>query len=126
MVRMMVEMTVWTVKFKMGDFEGHSKYVAVGDERGRIYVFVRNGDVAIELPMVSESPITAMVSYMSIYKNETLLVSGHKNGAILMHRDLGGIQWRGFEFDFHGTCCGICGHETVTDFSIGIASCWED
>ncbi|KAE8652103.1 uncharacterized membrane protein At1g75140 [Cucumis sativus] len=68
------------------DFEGHSKYVAVGDERGRIYVFVRNGDVAIELPTVPGSPVTAMLSYMSIYKNETLLVTGHKNGAILMHR----------------------------------------
>ncbi|KGN62589.1 uncharacterized membrane protein At1g75140 [Cucumis sativus] len=68
------------------DFEGHSKYVAVGDERGRIYVFVINGDVAIELPTVPGSPVTAMLSYMSIYKNETILVTGHKNGGILMHR----------------------------------------
>ncbi|XP_022951526.1 uncharacterized membrane protein At1g75140-like isoform X1 [Cucurbita moschata] len=68
------------------DFEGHSKYVAVGDERGRVYVFMRNGDVAVELRTVSDSPITSMLSYMSVYKNETLLVTGHKNGAILMHR----------------------------------------
>ncbi|XP_038885478.1 uncharacterized membrane protein At1g75140-like [Benincasa hispida] len=74
------------------DFEGHSKYVAVGDEKGRIYVFVRNGDVAIELPTVSESPITAMLSYTSIYKNETLLVTGHNNGAILMHRIWEGLN----------------------------------
>ncbi|KAG7029374.1 putative membrane protein, partial [Cucurbita argyrosperma subsp. argyrosperma] len=68
------------------DFEGHSKYVAVGDETGRIYVFVRNGDVAVELRTMSGSPITAMLSYMSIYKNETLLVTGHESGAISMHR----------------------------------------
>lgn len=68
------------------DFEGLSKYVAVGDERGRVYVFLRNGDVLVEFYTRSDSPITAMLSYMSVYKNESVVVTGHKNGVILMHR----------------------------------------
>ncbi|KAJ7958051.1 WD40-repeat-containing domain protein [Quillaja saponaria] len=78
------------------DYEGLSKYVAVGDERGRVYVFLRNGDVLVEFYTLSESPITAMVSYMSVYKNESVLVTGHRNGAILMHRiweGLSGEDW---------------------------------
>ncbi|KAL5558074.1 hypothetical protein UlMin_034285 [Ulmus minor] len=68
------------------DYEGLIKYVAVGDERGSVYVFSRNGDVLVQYHTLSESPITAMVSYMSVYKNETFVVTGHKNGALLMHR----------------------------------------
>ncbi|KAF3446295.1 hypothetical protein FNV43_RR11474 [Rhamnella rubrinervis] len=68
------------------DYEGQSKYFAVGDERGRVYVFLKNGDVAVEYYTLSDSPITAVVSYLSVYKNESFLVTGHSNGAILMHR----------------------------------------
>ncbi|PON40470.1 Guanine nucleotide-binding protein, beta subunit [Parasponia andersonii] len=68
------------------DYEGLSKYVAVGDERGTVYVFLRNGDVVVQHHTLSDSPITAMVSYMSFYKNESFVVTGHKNGAILIHR----------------------------------------
>lgn len=68
------------------DYEGLSKYVAVGDERGTVYVFLRNGDVLVQHHTLSDSPITAMVSYMSVYKNESFVVTGHKNGAILIHR----------------------------------------
>ncbi|KAG2666599.1 hypothetical protein I3760_15G071200 [Carya illinoinensis] len=68
------------------DFEGLSKYVAVGDDRGRIYVFLRNGDVLVEFYTMSETPITAILSYMSVNKNESVVVTGHQNGAILMHR----------------------------------------
>ena len=68
------------------DYEGLSKYVAVGDERGRVYVFLRNGDVLAEFYTSSDSPITTMLSYMSVSKNESILVTGHKNGAILVHR----------------------------------------
>ncbi|KAI4316802.1 hypothetical protein L6164_024745 [Bauhinia variegata] len=67
------------------DYEGLSKYVAVGDERGRVYVFLRNGDVLIEFYTSLESPITTMVSYSSVHKNESIVVTGHENGAILMH-----------------------------------------
>ncbi|KAG4962387.1 hypothetical protein AAZX31_14G073600 [Glycine max] len=68
------------------DHEGLSKYVAVSDERGRVYVFTRNGDVLVEFDTSLESPITAMVSYTSVYKNESFVVTGHQNGEILMHR----------------------------------------
>lgn len=69
-----------------GDFEGLVKYVAVGDDVGRVYVLSRNGDVSVEFYTKSESPITAILSYLSIYKNESILVTGHENGLILMHR----------------------------------------
>lgn len=68
------------------DHEGLSKYVAVSDERGRVYVFLRNGDVLVEFHTSLESPITAMVSYTSTHKNESFLVTGHGNGEILIHR----------------------------------------
>jgi len=68
------------------DHEGLSKYVAVGDERGRVYVFLRNGDVLVEFDTLVESSITAMVSYTSVYKNESFVVTGHQNGEILLHR----------------------------------------
>lgn len=68
------------------DNEGFTKYVAVGDERGRVYVFLRNGDVLLEFYTSMASPITAMVSYTSARKNESVVVTGHSNGAILIHR----------------------------------------
>lgn len=68
------------------DYEGLSKYVAVGNERGRVYVFLRNGDVLVEFDTRLESPVTAMVSYMSVYKNESILVTGHKSGVISVHK----------------------------------------
>ncbi|XP_062101643.1 uncharacterized membrane protein At1g75140 [Humulus lupulus] len=68
------------------DYEGLSKYVAVGDERGTVYVFLRNGDVLVQHHSLSDSPITAMVSYLSVNKNESYVVTGHKDGAILIHR----------------------------------------
>ncbi|KMT02543.1 hypothetical protein BVRB_9g202300 [Beta vulgaris subsp. vulgaris] len=68
------------------DYEGSSKYIAVGDDRGRVYVFLRNGDVLLEFYTLSHSPVTAMLSYMSAYMNESVLVTGHSNGIILAHR----------------------------------------
>lgn len=68
------------------DYEGHSKYVAVGDDKGRVFVFLRNGDVSVEFYTMSELPVTAMVSYVSVYKNESVLVTGHENGVILIHK----------------------------------------
>lgn len=78
------------------DHEGLSKYVAVSDEKGRVYVFLRNGDVLVEFDTLMESPITAMVSYTSAYKNESFVVTGHGNGEILIHRvweGSGGDDW---------------------------------
>ncbi|XP_058084956.1 uncharacterized membrane protein At1g75140-like [Magnolia sinica] len=68
------------------DYEGFSKYVAVGDERGRVYIFLSNGDVLVEFNTLSDSPVTSMLSYMSIWKNESFLVTGHRDGAVLVHR----------------------------------------
>ncbi|KAJ0085628.1 hypothetical protein Patl1_09117 [Pistacia atlantica] len=68
------------------DYEGHSKYIAVGDDKGRVYVFLRNGDISVEFYTMCDSPITAMVSYLAVYKNESVVVTGHQNGVILIHR----------------------------------------
>ncbi|CAH8364006.1 unnamed protein product [Eruca vesicaria subsp. sativa] len=68
------------------DHEGLSKYFAVGDSSGSLYVFLRNGDVLVEFFTTCDSPITAMVSYMSVYKNESFVVTGHQSGVILLHR----------------------------------------
>ncbi|KAL1216677.1 putative membrane protein [Cardamine amara subsp. amara] len=68
------------------DYEGLSKYFAVGDSSGRLFVFLRNGDVLVEFFTTCDSPITSMVSFMSVYKNESFLVTGHQSGVILLHR----------------------------------------
>ncbi|KAJ0257381.1 F18 [Hirschfeldia incana] len=68
------------------DFEGSSKYFAIGDSRGRVYVFLRNGDVLVEFFTTVDSPVTAMVSYLSMFKNSSFVVTGHQNGAVLFHR----------------------------------------
>ncbi|XP_022845099.1 uncharacterized membrane protein At1g75140-like [Olea europaea var. sylvestris] len=73
------------------DFEGLSKYVAVGDDKGKVYVFLRNGDVSVEFDALSDlqlqsSMITSMVSYLSVYKNESIIVSGYESGLVFMHR----------------------------------------
>ncbi|CAI0436204.1 unnamed protein product [Linum tenue] len=67
-------------------YEGVSKYVAVGDDRGKVYVFLRNGDVLAEFDTTVDSPVTAIVSYLAMYKNESVLVTGHHNGEISRHK----------------------------------------
>ncbi|XP_073295330.1 uncharacterized membrane protein At1g75140-like [Primulina huaijiensis] len=72
------------------DFEGMSKYFAVGDDKGKVYVFLRSGDVSVQFDTHSEleesSPVSAMVSYLSVTKNESMIVTGHENGVIVIHR----------------------------------------
>ncbi|CAN1323454.1 Uncharacterized membrane protein At1g75140 [Linum perenne] len=68
------------------DSEGLSKYIAVGDDRGKVYVFLRSGDVLAEFDTLVDSPVTAIVSYLSVYKNESVVVTGHQNGEILGHK----------------------------------------
>ncbi|KAL1566185.1 hypothetical protein AAHA92_01819 [Salvia divinorum] len=82
------------------DFEGLSKYFAVGDDKGKLYLFLRSGEVALEFEAFPEgekpSPISAVVSYLSLHKNETMIVTGHENGAIVMHRvweTFSGDEW---------------------------------
>lgn len=84
------------------DYEGFSKYIAVGDERGTVYVFSPNGDVLLQFHTLSESPVTAMLSYMSFYKNESVLVTGHQNGVVLTHRlweVLNGEDWHSLSME---------------------------
>ncbi|KAL3514623.1 hypothetical protein ACH5RR_027340 [Cinchona calisaya] len=84
------------------DFEGFSKYVAVGDDLGRVYVLARNGDVLCQFDTLSRSPVTAVVSYMSVYKNESIVVTGHEDGSILMHRiweDSSGEEWSSLQME---------------------------
>ncbi|KAK6123491.1 hypothetical protein DH2020_042755 [Rehmannia glutinosa] len=82
------------------DLEGLSKYFAVGDNKGKLYVFLRSGDVSLEFDTFLESeessPVTAVVSYLSVYKNESMIATGHENGVIVMHRvweTSGGDEW---------------------------------
>ncbi|XP_050233253.1 uncharacterized membrane protein At1g75140 [Mercurialis annua] len=78
------------------DFEGFIKYVAVGDDHGRVYMLSRNGDVLIDFYTGCDSPVTAMVSYLSVYKNESVLATGHQNGVVMVHKileALNGEEW---------------------------------
>ncbi|KAJ8762245.1 hypothetical protein K2173_007401 [Erythroxylum novogranatense] len=75
------------------DYEGLNKYVAVGDDKGRVYVFSSSGDVLVEFDTKCDSPITAMTSYLSVYKNESFVVTGHQNGEILMHKVYESSNW---------------------------------
>ncbi|CAL9190506.1 unnamed protein product [Musa hybrid cultivar] len=68
------------------ELDGLGKYFAVGDTLGRVYVFSSTGDVVIELPSLSDSPVTSMLSYLSSRRNESLLFSGHADGSITAHR----------------------------------------
>ncbi|XP_010529548.1 PREDICTED: uncharacterized membrane protein At1g75140-like [Tarenaya hassleriana] len=98
------------------DHEGLSKYFAVGDSRGRVYVFLRNGDVLVEFFTASDSPITAMISYLSAYKNDSFLVTGHQNGDILLHRvqeRSNGEDWNSVSMEHVGKCSGTGDAEDV-------------
>lgn len=68
------------------DSEGLSKYVAIGDNARRFYVISRNGDVLVGHGTSLESPVTAMVSYISVFKNESIVVTGHEDGELLLHK----------------------------------------
>lgn len=88
------------------DYEGFNKYVAVGDEKGRVYVFLRSGDVALEFHAL-DSAITAMVSYVYAHKDRrsSTVITGHKNGVILMHRVwewTNGEEWSSLQMESVG------------------------
>lgn len=65
--------------------DGMSRYVAVGDAAGRIYIFFTHGDLLVDYATLSPAPVTAMLSF-TMRKNETWLVTGHADGAVLVHR----------------------------------------
>lgn len=68
------------------DLDGLSKYIAVGDNRGRVHVFTSAGDVLMELPTHSDSVVTSILSYLSFRRNESILMTGHADGSIAAHR----------------------------------------
>ncbi|XP_024357704.1 uncharacterized membrane protein At1g75140 [Physcomitrium patens] len=65
--------------------DGMSRYVAVGDSAGRIYIFFIYGDLLVDYATLSKAPVTAMLSF-TLRKNESWLVTGHADGAVLVHR----------------------------------------
>ncbi|GER56828.1 hypothetical protein STAS_34567 [Striga asiatica] len=72
------------------DHDGVSKYFSVGDFNGKLMIFSKNGDLSLELDTFSDpseySPATAVVSVLSVFKNETLIATGHENGIIVINR----------------------------------------
>ncbi|KAI4339877.1 hypothetical protein MLD38_024768 [Melastoma candidum] len=68
------------------DSEGLSKYIAIGDVAGRFYVLSRNGDVLVGQDVMPGSAVTTMVSYISAFKNESIIVTGHEDGELLMDK----------------------------------------
>ncbi|MQL75690.1 hypothetical protein Taro_008057 [Colocasia esculenta] len=69
------------------DHDGLTKYFAVGDARGAALIFSSGGDVLVEIPAPpSGAPVTAMVAYVSIRRNESLLLTGHGDGSVVAHR----------------------------------------
>ncbi|XP_071693087.1 uncharacterized membrane protein At1g75140-like [Rutidosis leptorrhynchoides] len=68
------------------DVEGLSKYIAVGDDLGNFYVFTRYGEVMLQFDTKTDSPIMSMLSYLSVFRNESVVVTGHGNGVILVHK----------------------------------------
>lgn len=65
--------------------EGLSKYVAVGVDTGRVYIFLSHGDLLVDFPTVSHYPVTAIVSF-PLKGNETMFLTGHSDGTVLMHK----------------------------------------
>lgn len=68
------------------DVEGLSKYIAVGDDLGNFYIFTRYGEVMLQFNTLTNSRITSILSYFSVYRNESIVVTGHGNGVILVHK----------------------------------------
>ncbi|XP_047092024.1 uncharacterized membrane protein At1g75140-like [Lolium rigidum] len=71
------------------DADGLTKYFAVGDSLGRVFVFSAAGDALLELhagDSPSPSPVTALLAYLSPRRADCLLFAGHADGSIAAHR----------------------------------------
>ncbi|GAQ78037.1 hypothetical protein KFL_000070080 [Klebsormidium nitens] len=64
--------------------DGLSPYVAVGDSDGALHVFQPTGQLVCEHSSAARSPVTALVSFPK-GPLETWLVSGHSDGALVLH-----------------------------------------
>eukprot|EP00250_Pteridium_aquilinum_P008225 c17782_g1_i1 orf=74-2626(-) len=65
--------------------EGLSKYVAVGVDIGRVYIFLSHGDLLVDFQTASHFPVTAILSF-TLRKNETMFLTGHSDGTVLVHK----------------------------------------
>ncbi|KAJ3672593.1 hypothetical protein LUZ60_007314 [Juncus effusus] len=68
------------------DHGGLSKYFAIGDSVGSVYIFSCTGDVILSLPSFSNSSVTSLLSYNSRKHGECLLFVGHSDGSVGAHR----------------------------------------
>ncbi|CAM0912377.1 unnamed protein product [Alopecurus aequalis] len=71
------------------DADGLTKYLAVGDSRGRVFIFSAAGDALLELDAgesASSSPVTALLAYLSPRRTDCLLFAGYADGSIAAHR----------------------------------------
>ncbi|KAL6861639.1 hypothetical protein ACP4OV_017339 [Aristida adscensionis] len=70
------------------DADGLTKYFAVGDSRGRVFVFSAAGDALLELEAGAsgEPQVTALLAYLSPRRTDCLLFAGHADGSIAAHR----------------------------------------
>ncbi|KAM3196370.1 hypothetical protein ACQJBY_072192 [Aegilops geniculata] len=75
------------------DADGLTKYFAVGDSLGRVFVFSAAGDALLELGLPAgesssnpSSPVTALLAYLSPRRADCLLFAGHADGSIAAHR----------------------------------------
>ncbi|WVZ82849.1 hypothetical protein U9M48_030062 [Paspalum notatum var. saurae] len=70
------------------DADGLTKYFAVGDSRGRVFVFSAAGDALLELEAAAagEPQVTALLAYLSPRRTDCLLFTGHADGSIAAHR----------------------------------------
>uniref|UniRef100_A0A0D9WL38 Uncharacterized protein n=1 Tax=Leersia perrieri TaxID=77586 RepID=A0A0D9WL38_9ORYZ len=71
------------------DADGLTKYFAVGDSRGRVFVFTAAGDALLELDagaLSGEPPVTALLAYLSPRRTDCFLFAGHADGSIAAHR----------------------------------------
>lgn len=99
-VKMESDVTCLNVLPHEGD-DGVGKYVAVGDAQGRVYILFSHGEVLVDFLTLSTAPVTAMLSYLSFEKNETVLVTGHADGTVLLHR-----VWETTQTTQHATAAG--------------------
>lgn len=99
-VKMESDVTCLNVLPYEGD-DGVGKYVAVGDAQGRVYILLSHGDVLLDFLTLSTAPVTAMLSYLNFEKNETVLVTGHADGTVLLHR-----VWEKTQTAQHATAAG--------------------
>lgn len=65
--------------------EGLSRYVAVGVNTGRVYIFLAHGDLLVDYQTASHLPVTAILSF-ALRRNETTILTGHSDGTVLMHK----------------------------------------